>query len=162
MVMAKTLPVSQALSEMIRVHDMKKCYWALVKGDSSRWTTPTHLKDLYHKDEKMNKASIRPFAGEVPANWQLCELIVTHQKCYGEYSLVEIELLTGKSHQIRAQLSSHGFPLLGDGKYNEGEKNFRQQLFAKAVEFHNCPEVIKEMEGRRIEAAVPSFMKTYL
>lgn len=163
MIMAKDLPASQALSEMIRFHSLKKYYWALVQGDVNEWECPVRLKNSYRKDERQNKASILPFSEDLSEKgWQTCELEAVKKKSFKGYSLVEILLLTGKCHQIRAQLSFHGHPLVGDGKYNENESSFRQQLFAKAIEFHDCPPALAYMEGKRIEADTPSYMGKYL
>ena len=54
----------------------------------------------------------------------------------GNYSLVEINLETGRSHQIRVQMMNHGYPLYGDQKYNKNAKVGEQiALFAKKIEF---------------------------
>lgn len=157
MIMAKTLAASQILSEMVRTHSLKKYYYAIVKGEPSQWKEPVHLVNAYRKDKSINKAEIRPFSEDLlEKGWQKCELIVrlisskplgTQEKC----SLLEIQLLTGKSHQIRAQLSAKGFPIMGDGKYDKNEDTFRQKLMAAAVEFCGTSGCLSYMEGKRIE-----------
>ncbi len=157
MIMAKTLAASQVLSEMIRVHSMKKFYYALVEGVPEKWKEPQHLIHAYTKDKTMNKAQIRPFDEELIKNgWEKCELIVRlvkedQSKGAKKQSLLEIQLLTGKSHQIRAQLSHEGYPIVGDGKYNGREESFRQKLMAAAVEFCGTEGILEYMEGKRIE-----------
>ena len=166
MIMAKTLPASQILSEMIRSHSLRKFYTARVKGCPRQWTEETLLADLYRKNTKENKAEISPYERtmdkggflkdpSVPEGWSLCALKVKLVQDLGESSLLEVELLTGKSHQIRAQLAYHGYPILGDGKYNASENTYRQQLFASRVEFLGCTGCLSYLEGKIIQAPVP-------
>ena len=73
------------------------------------------------------------------------------------YSLVEVELLTGKSHQIRAHLASVGHPLAGDVKYGgkkyPGSKG--QALLAYRMEFPEGKEELGNLQGKAIAAKVP-------
>ena len=80
-------------------------------------------------------------------------------------SLLRVELLTGKSHQIRAQLSHHGYPILADGKYGGREKDgktYSQMLLAAQIIFRECPEALAYLKGKSITAEIPeSFRRIF-
>ena len=116
-IFGKTLTGSQRLSELIKKRDLKKYYFAKTEGGCD-------LNGLYKaylsKDEKTNKVTIYDDVKNIPANIKYSPIStkVNVLKSEKEYSLLEIELITGKSHQIRAHLAHLGYPLLGDKKYN--------------------------------------------
>lgn len=170
MLMAKTLEAARALSGMVRERKIDKIYLAAVSGRASEWENETQLLDYYRKDKGKNKAVIEPFiSGEEETRrkegWEVCRLKVRCLKMTEDASLLRIELLTGKSHQIRAQLSAHGFPILSDGKYGgrktEG-KAFSQMLFAARIVFRDCPEPLGYLQGKTIAAGTPeSFYRIF-
>lgn len=116
-IFGKTLTGSQRLSELIKKRDLKKYYFAKTEGGCD-------LKGLYKaylsKDEKTNKVTIYDDIKNISDNIKYSPIStkINVLKSEKDYSLLEIELITGKSHQIRAHLSHLGFPLLGDKKYN--------------------------------------------
>ena len=86
----------------------------------------------------------------------------------GGLSLLRCELLTGRTHQIRAQFAAAGHPLLGDGQYGDARANQRygrpfQALYADQVAFHFQGEagVLDSLNGRRFRAADVPFVRDY-
>ena len=118
-IVAKNAEALRILNEAIRNREIEKFYLCLVKGTPEpRSAILTH----YHrKDEAENKAVIydhpRPDTKTMITKYTVLQ-------SNGRYSLVEVELKTGRTHQIRAHMAYIGHPLVGDGKYasNAAEK----------------------------------------
>ena len=135
-IFGKTLTGSQRLSELIKKRDLKKYYFAKTEGGCD-------LNGLYKaylsKDEKTNKVTIYDDVKNIPANIKYSPIStkINVLKLEKDYSLLEIELITGKSHQIRAHLAHLGYPLLGDKKYNgKTDNSFKyQELIAYKLVF---------------------------
>ena len=126
MVFAKTSKAASRLSEQIRVKSFKKIYNAVVIGNICDNGT---LVDKLLKDTKKNIVKVDSNGKESILKYKLL-------KYKNDLSLVEIELLTGRSHQIRVQMSNFGHPLVGDQKYNKNAVIGHQiALFAKQIEF---------------------------
>lgn len=126
MVFAKTSKAASRLSEQIRVKSFKKIYNAVVVGNISDSGT---LKDKLYKDTKTNIVKVDDRGKDSILKYKKL-------KYKDGMSLVEIELLTGRSHQIRVQMSHFGYPLVGDQKYNKNAVVGNQiALFAKEIEF---------------------------
>ncbi len=126
MVFARTSKAASRLSEQIRNKSFKKIYNAVVIGNINDKGT---LKDKLLKDEKNNIVKVDEKGKEA---------ILNYNKIFSKdnMSLVEINLETGRSHQIRVQFSHYGYPLYGDNKYNRNAKAGEQiALFAKRIEF---------------------------
>lgn len=132
MVFAKTSKAASRLSKQINNNEFKKTYYAVVKG------TPKEkeiLKDYLKKDEKTNKSFI---SNEIDG--KLSELAYTLIKSKNNLSLIKINLLTGRHHQIRVQLSNQNHALYGDHKYNKDFINDNKEniaLIAKELEFQH-------------------------
>jgi 23S rRNA pseudouridine1911/1915/1917 synthase len=109
---AKTSKGASRISEQFRNHSIKKEYHAWVKG-SPKSTSAVLVNYLLH-NEKTNMAEVfdKEFAGADRA-----ELSYEVFKTDGDFSLLKIILKTGRHHQIRAQLSHIGHPIVGDVKY---------------------------------------------
>ena len=128
MVYARNPQSAAKLSGMIARGEMVKEYVALVHG-----TPPSEgdWEDLLFKDSRKNKVFVvkRQRAGVKAAR-------LTY-KCIwaGEESLVRIRLYTGRSHQIRAQFSSRGYPLVGDHKYGSRSEIIEPMLFSCRIRF---------------------------
>ncbi len=109
---AKTSKGASRVSEQIRNHEVEKMYHALVIGK------PQKQKDaLVHyikKNEHVNKVAISDEEGADSLRAELAYEVVQANK---KYSLLKIRLRTGRPHQIRAQLSTIGCPIVGDVKY---------------------------------------------
>ena len=126
MVFARTSKAASRLSEQVRNKTFKKTYNAVVIGDIEN---TGKLKDNLLKDEKRNIVKIDKNGKEAILNFKKLNY-------KNNMSLVEINLKTGRSHQIRVQMAHHGYPLFGDQKYNKTAKVGEQiALFAKKIEF---------------------------
>lgn len=117
-VFAKTSKALSRLNEMFRVGDVKKTYWAI-----TRQLPPKEEDTLTHwlvRNEKQNKSYA--YDREVPHGKQA----VLRYKLIGRsdnYSLLEVNLMTGRHHQIRCQLAKIGCPIKGDLKYGARRSN---------------------------------------
>lgn len=111
-VFAKTSKGASRLSEQFRSHSVKKEYDALVVGRPS--LSEGTLVNYLVKDEARNV--VRVFNESVPGALR-AELKYKTVHTYQDFSLLKIELLTGRPHQIRAQMAAIGCPLVGDVKY---------------------------------------------
>ncbi|MGM9875376.1 MAG: RluA family pseudouridine synthase [Bacilli bacterium] len=126
MVFARTSKAASRLSEQVRNKTFKKTYNAVVIGNIEN---TGKLKDNLLKDEKRNIVKIDKNGKEAILNFKKLNY-------KNNMSLVEINLETGRSHQIRVQMAHHGYPLFGDQKYNNTAKVGEQiALFAKKIEF---------------------------
>ena len=128
MVYARTKPAAGALSKAIQNGEMVKEYVALVHGtppEQGDW------QDLLFKDSRKNKVFVvkKQRAGVKAARLEFRRLRA------GERSLVHVRLHTGRSHQIRVQFSSRGFPLVGDHKYGSRAKETEPMLFSCRITF---------------------------
>ncbi len=123
---AKTSKALERLSAMFRESGVHKFYWALVCSEPRQ--KEEELKDWLTRNEKQNKAYVaRPGAGgyEQPPvkDAKLARLIYKYIGRTERYYLVEVELLTGRHHQIRCQLSNAGMVIKGDLKYGAPRSN---------------------------------------
>ena len=128
MVYARTKAAAAALSKAIQEGAMVKEYVAEVHGappESGDW------QDLLFKDSRKNKVFVvkKQRAGVKPARLEFKRLTA------GETSLVHIRLHTGRSHQIRVQFSSRGFPLVGDHKYGSRAEATAPMLYSCRITF---------------------------
>lgn len=116
MVFARTSKCASRLSEQIRKGSLEKRYRARVTG---LLEGSGKLVNYLVKDEKINKVTV--YDREVPGS-KRCELEYKTGDFDGKFTSVDITLLTGRSHQIRAQFAHIGHPLEGDVKYG-GKKS---------------------------------------
>ena len=125
MVYARTKAAAAKLSKAIQEGTMVKEYVAKVHGNPPEGGV---LTDLLFKDSRKNKVFVvkKPRAGVKEAKLQYRHL--------GE-GLVHVKLFTGRSHQIRVQFSSRGFPLVGDHKYGSRAEATAPMLFSCRITF---------------------------
>lgn len=129
---ARTSKALERLNEMLRSKKIIKTYWAIIKNGP-----PKNTDTLIHflkKNEKSNKSTT------FPAESEGSKKAVLHYKLLkklGHYSLLEIQLETGRHHQIRSQLAAVGCPIKGDLKYGfpRSNENGGIHLHARKVEF---------------------------
>ncbi|MBO4888295.1 MAG: RluA family pseudouridine synthase [Firmicutes bacterium] len=155
LIMAKTLTSHQALQQMLEKRQVKKYYLAVVQGIPEEWRQEKRLIHRYQKDQAKNQALLSPWKGEGTR----CELKVRLIDSFDSQSLVKVDLVSGKSHQIRAQLAYEGFPIVGDGKYDERSHVFRQQLVAYELFFERPDEILSDLKGKHFYAAIPETWK---
>lgn len=115
---AKTSKALSRLTQMVKNREIKKTYWAVVTKEMIPQSQ--RLVHFLKKNEKNNKAIVFPKATEGAK-----EAILTYHiiKNLDNYFLLEIDLETGRHHQIRAQLSKIGAPIKGDLKYGAARSN---------------------------------------
>lgn len=128
MVFARTSQAAAALSRLVQEGKLVKEYRAMVHGAPPESGT---LTDLLWKDARQNKVFVvkRMRKGVREAKLDFTRLT------QGETSLVHIRLHTGRSHQIRVQFASRGFPLVGDHKYGARDAASAPMLFSCCVSF---------------------------
>ncbi|MBO4415037.1 MAG: RluA family pseudouridine synthase [Lachnospiraceae bacterium] len=121
-----SLKGSRELTKLIRDRKADKYYMCIVCGELPEEKCWIQLRSYLSKDEKNNKARVsnQEFLGSVPVEIEYRPVISKDG-----YTLLEVKLITGKSHQIRAQLASVGHPLAGDTKY--GDKTLNERLRRK-------------------------------
>jgi len=149
LIFGKTLKSLQTLGENIKNRSIQKFYIAVVAGELKE---PLNLKGYLLKDEKENKVT---FHEQEVEGADSIETGVKPIACQNGLTLVEIHLITGKTHQIRLHLSTIGHPILGDMKYGDEKVNKKyyeshkvnhQLLHAYRLEFP---------DGRKFKADVP-------
>ena len=125
MVFAKTSKAASRLSASIRANQIHKEYRAIVVGQINKEGS---YNDHMLKDKRTNISHIDSNGKEASLTY----------KCLGyknNLSLVSINLITGRSHQIRVQFSYHGYPLYGDQKYNNNATKDNIALYAYSLTF---------------------------
>lgn len=129
-VFAKTSKAASRLSEAVRTHQLRKEYLAIVEGELPDRGT---LNDYLRKDTQHNTSKV---VDAKDPEGKLSTLRYEVQERFDTLSLVKIELITGRSHQIRVQFSSRNTPLWGDARYNAGSKAGQQiALWAYRLSF---------------------------
>ena len=140
MVFAKTSKAAARLSMQVRENKIKKYYYAVVHG---KVDGEGKFIDYLSKDRKKNISYV--------TDSSIGKLSKLKYKCISykdNLSLVDIELETGRSHQIRVQFSSRNHPLVGDVKYGT-DKNVQIALFSYKLSFYHP--ITKELLTFRLE-----------
>ncbi|MDH6251375.1 23S rRNA pseudouridine1911/1915/1917 synthase [Chryseobacterium sp. H1D6B] len=143
---AKTSKALSRLTQMVKNREVKKTYWAVVPKEM----VPQSQRLVHYlmKNEKNNKAIIFTKAAEGAKEAILRYTVI---KSLENYMLLEIDLETGRHHQIRAQLSKTGIPIKGDLKYGSPRSNPDGgiNLHARKLEF------IHPVTKEKIEVTAP-------
>lgn len=148
-VFAKTGKALSRLNEMFRNGEVKKTYWAVVKN-----RPPQEEGEMVHymvRNEKQNKSYA--YDREKPGS----KKAILHYRLIGHsqnYYLLEIDLKTGRHHQIRCQLAKAGCPIKGDLKYGASRSNPDGSICLHARNIRFVHPVSKELI--EVEAPVPS------
>jgi len=131
-IFARTSKALERLNKMLREKKINKIYWAIVKGCPKK--EKDTLINFLKKNPKKNKSSV--YQHEISGAKRAVLHYQVIQKL-DNYTLLEIDLETGRHHQIRTQLSAIGFPIKGDLKYgfNRSNKDGSIHLHARKIEF---------------------------
>ncbi len=155
----KTLRGLQKLSRQLKDHSMEKYYRCMVKGTPGG---PQQLKGWLSKDHAENQVRIYDTVSDVRQND--CRHIITEYRTiqqYDGFAMLEVRLVTGRSHQIRAHLASAGYPVIGDAKYGDFRINeqFRRKAGIRRQLLHAFRVVFPD--GTEITAPLPEdFQRT--
>ena len=161
----KSMAGLQQMAALLKDRSLHKYYLCLVKGVM---TESQHLEGYLLKDENSNQVKIFQKETEGAAR-----IITEYEPLYteGETTLLKVTLVTGKSHQIRAHLSSIGHPIIGDPKYGDRKVNafFRethgiknQMLHAWKLTFPELAKPLDNLSEKSFEAEPAGLMKQYL
>ena len=150
LIVAKNDKAHVYMSEQIKNHEVTKTYIALVRGavkeNEATIDMPIGRSNSDRKKMAVNKNGRNA---------------VTHIKVlkrYDNYTLLQVNIETGRTHQIRVHLSHIGYPIIGDSTYSNGKNEFGvigQCLHAKSLEFKH-PITNKDM---KLEAPLPEYLK---
>lgn len=148
----------QTMAKLLKERTIDKYYYCIVKGDVIE---PQHLKGYITKDERNNRVT---FSEREMKDGDQIETAYTPIINKNGFTLLKVELITGKTHQIRAHLAGQGHPLLGDFKYGKREDNHsykkrwklqNQLLHCGVLVFPKDMDGCKELAGKTIKAKLP-------
>lgn len=132
---AKNAETLRIINEKIKAREITKLYLCIIFGRLEK--KADILEGYLEKDEDTNRVYVhttpRPNARAIKTKYKVLSV-------NDNYSLLEVDLLTGRTHQIRAHFASIGHPLLGDGKYGSNEQNKKtgykyQALYSYKITF---------------------------
>ena len=160
----KTMAGLQTLSGAFKDRSLHKYYLALAAG---RVEHPSYIKGYLWKNERTNKVTVtrEPKKDALPIETRMRPLSYSGT---GDCTLLEVELLTGRTHQIRSHLASIGHPIIGDAKYGSREvneayrKKYRvtsQLLHAWRSEMPSFEGELSYLSGLKLTAELPALFK---
>ena len=158
---AKTAEALRIMNQKIKDRELDKRYLAIVEGTPK--PKEGSLKGYLFKDAKKN----RVFVTDTPqAGAKSCQTNYKVLVSQNGLSLVECELITGRTHQIRAQFAHAGHPLLGDGKYGKLDKRFDrnyQALYSYKLTFTFTTDAgaLEHLNGRSFQVEKVDFAQEY-
>ncbi len=158
---AKTAEALRVMNQKIKDRELDKRYLAIVEGTPK--PPKGSLKGYLFKDAKKN----RVFVTDTPqAGSKSCQTNYISLASRNGLTLVECELITGRTHQIRAQFAHAGHPLLGDGKYGKLDKRFDrnyQALYSYQLTFDFSTDAgsLAYLNGRSFRVEKVDFVEEY-
>lgn len=160
MIYSKREDVTGKLSALVGSGDYKKTYLAVVHGCPEE--SSGEMRDLLYHDKMKNKSFVctkmRSGVKEVILNYRVLQ--VAEGEDGEKTSLVEVELITGRTHQIRVQFASRKMPLVGDGKYGSRDNKATCALWSHKVRFTH-PITKKIIEAESLPETVYPWDKFY-
>ncbi len=162
---AKNAAALREMNAIIKERQIKKIYLATVHGVMER--KEGELRFFLEKDSKNNQVYVKnkESAFTKTAITKYRSVSTSRDK---KFSLVEIELITGRTHQIRASFAHIGHPLLGDGKYavnkQDREMGYKSQaLCAYSITFNGCKKsaLLGYLDGVTVTAKKPRFLSLF-
>lgn len=159
----KTLAALQELGGMFRDRTIRKYYLCLVRGEDVQ---PEHIRAYLRKDHRTNRVTVTDKKTDTDSS--LIETEYRPIASAGGVTLIEVHLITGKTHQIRAHLAWKGHPLAGDYKY--GDRTFNdelkkqyglssQLLHAYRLCMPECTGELSAISGMELTAPVPDLFR---
>jgi 23S rRNA pseudouridine955/2504/2580 synthase len=158
---AKTAEALRVMNQKIKDRELDKRYLAIVEGTPK--PREGSLKGHLFKDAKKN----RVFVSDTPQpGSKSCQTNYKVLMVNGGLSLVECELITGRTHQIRAQFAHAGHPLLGDGKYGKLDKRYDrnyQALYSYKLTFQFTTDAggLNALNGKSFQVENVDFVQEY-
>ena len=160
-IVAKTEAAMRVMNQKIRDREIGKYYLAIARG----LVSPNEglLDDYLVKPEGARRVRVLDRPAEGAQRAQTAYRVLAQQR---GLSLLECKLLTGRTHQIRAQFAHRGYPLLGDGQYGrpsgEGSRAY-QALYAYRIsfDFETDAGVLNPLKGRRFSVREVPFVREY-
>ena len=166
---AKTAEALRIMSQKIKDRELEKLYLCVVCG---RPQPPEATLTAYHrKDEQRNQVEIRDRLPSDPSGWRTIKTRyrVLKTSASHRFSLVEVDLLTGRTHQIRAHFAHIGHPLLGDTKYGNGSINREMGInwqmlcsYKLTFRFRSDAGCLAHLDGRTFEIPKVPFREAFL
>lgn len=158
---AKTAEALRIMNQKIKDRELDKRYLAIVEGTPR--PAKGSLKGYLFKDAKKNRVFVSDTPKPGSKTCQTNYITLASQK---GLSLVECELITGRTHQIRAQFAHAGHPLLGDGKYGKLDKRFDrtyQALYSYQLTFCFTTEsgCLEHLNGKKFRVNTVDFVTEY-
>ena len=156
---AKTAEALRVMNQKIRDRELQKLYLCVIHGEMA--PPEGQLKGFLLKDE--DRAQVRVFEKPVPGGRTAVTLYRTLARRNG-LSLMECDLITGRTHQIRAQFAAAGHPLLGDGKYGrERDQRRFQALYSYRLKFQFTTDAgpLEPLNGREWTVEDVDFVQEY-
>ena len=158
---AKTAMALRVMNQKIKDRELDKRYLAIVEGCPKR--KEGSLKGYLFKDAKKNRVFVTDTPQPGSKSCQTNYKVLATEK---GLSLVECELITGRTHQIRAQFAHAGHPLLGDGKYGKLDKKYDrnyQALYSYKLTFcfATDAEELEYLNGKSFQVQQVDFVQEY-
>lgn len=164
-IVAKNYTALKTANKLVRERGIKKLYLCVVKGVIRE---AGEVKNFLLKDEESNKVEI---LAEQEEGAKGVHTKFKPLQSNGEYTLMEVELITGRAHQIRAHFASIGHPIVGDIKYGDKRTNqlffdrFKlkhQFLYAYQLVFKEAEEGLEYLKGRSFTSKLPQSFENIL
>ncbi len=147
LIAGKSLSGLQEMARLLRNRNLSKYYLCIVKGDV---TEKKSIEGYLTKDEEKNIVTIHPEQTDASDYIRTeYEPLAYSKNLKGSYTLLQVKLITGRSHQIRAHLASIGHPLIGDYKYGDQKTNhfFKMNYGLNHQLLHSSRMVFPKLDG---------------